>query len=162
MPTNEQIRRGNGQRIESERRATGSNNEAERRGINKQMENERRGTSVVDDINSLVRPQARRNTLRPVEPVGSVPARQGVGSYKAPPAASTGGGIASPLVEIDTPDGALPGVAGREYFPDRATLYSSDYLIAVEILPLKTLRMTDANGAAVELQFKKPKPPETA
>ncbi|MFZ3184960.1 MAG: hypothetical protein WA173_12565, partial [Pseudomonas sp.] len=89
-------RRAIGARIENERRSY--DNTAARRAIGARIEQERRGGAVQDDLNSLVRPERKRQALPPVAPRGALPAKRGRADYKAP-AAGTGGGIASPLIE---------------------------------------------------------------
>jgi len=155
MATLQEQRRAIAAGMAARRAPTG---EAERKAIGKRMIEERTGKSVAEDLNRLAAPQQQRRSLPGISSVGALPASVGRATYKAPAAAATAG-IASPLVEIDTADGAPAGEAGREYYPDHYSLYSSDYLIALEIRPLKTLRMTDLNGDAVELQFKKPPQP---
>ncbi len=143
-------RRAIGRRNESERRAIGTNNESERRAIGRNNEAERRGTETVDEINRLVKPPTTRPTLRPVQPVGADPAKRGTGTYK-PSAASSAGGIASPVTEktkvVDSKT-----VPDRDYYAGGFT--SSDGLF---ILPaIKTQNMTDANGAEVVFEFADP------
>lgn len=136
--------------VSNTRAATGAD---ERRAIGKRIEAERRGESVVEDLNRLITPARQRRTLRSVPTVGSLPVTRGRGNY-TPPAAGTGGGIASPLTEVETAEGS--GVSLREYYEDVTVFYSTDYLMAVELQPLKQLHMTDANGDPVALKFQKP------
>jgi hypothetical protein len=139
-------RRASGAANEAARRAIGTNNEAARRAIDARMQAERRGESVADDLNRLVRTQPARKTLRPVQPVGAIPAASSRADYK-PPAASTGGGIASPVTE--------PDFSVREYWP--SGLVSSDGLF---VLPaIKKVVAADANGAEVIFEYASPVTP---
>lgn len=124
--------------------------QAERQAIGAAMEANRRGQQVAEDINSLTRAQPQRKTLRPIALVGALPPTRGRGVYKAPPAGA-GGGIASPLTEnVVSSGGKL--VPDREYWP--AGMTSSDGLF---VLPaIKTLNLTDANGAEVQIMLGNP------
>lgn len=128
MATNEQIRR-----------AIGANNEASRR-------------SLADDLNRLVSPGSANKALKTIDPRGARAAKRGVSTYSAPAAGGTGGGIASPLTEKLTPTGG----STRTYYAQTSNLYSSDYLLAVEIEPLKSITMIDATGAEVLFNFASP------
>lgn len=139
MPTLQQQRQAIADGMAARRAATG---EAERDAAGKAMTERRTGKAVVDDINRLATPQGQRRTLRQVQPVGALPASRGRGVY-TPPEASTGGGIASPLTENDN---------SRTYH-DTRFIYSNDYLLAMEVRPLKALTMTDADGETVVLNF---------
>ncbi|WP_312139908.1 hypothetical protein [Stutzerimonas nitrititolerans] len=145
--SNEASRRASGAAMEASRRAGGAAMEASRRAGGAAMEERRRGKQLVDDINSLANPPANRKTLRTVDPFGGVPARRGSGVYQAPAAA--GGGIASPLTEV---------ADSRVYYTEEQSqyIYSQDYLLSMEVLPLKSLFMTDATGAAVQMNFALP------
>lgn len=142
-------RRAGGRAMEQARRA---NNEASRRAGDKQMEASRRGETVVEDINSLVRPPRQSTPLRRIEPIGLIPAQRGRGNYKAPASTGTGGGIASPVIEGAAGEGAT---LAREYHAG-ITLTSSDGLISLDVEPLKKLTMRDANGEAVVMEFAQP------
>lgn len=153
-------RRASGKAMEAARKAIGQTNEAERRDSGKAMEASRRGTTV-DDINAVVAPSRSAKTLPEVQARGGVPTTSGTADFKPRPAATTGGGIASPLKEVTqnvdssgsvTTDGSGKAVPRREYWTTGLT--SSDGLF---ILPaIKTLNMTDANGAAVQFQLADP------
>lgn len=122
----------------------------ERRASGRDMVNERRasGKAFRDDLRALAVSDSDARVLPPAAERAPIPAARGVATYTAPPAASAGGGIASPLTEID-------GLS-REYYeqPVERFAHSSDYLLALEIRPLKNLHMVDANGDDVVLQFK--------
>lgn len=132
MPTNEELRRASGRAMEESRRAGGQ-----------AMIAQRTGKAVAADINVLTKPQQARKSLKPISPVGALPASRGRGEY-TPPAVSTGGGIASPLTEAS--------YAAREWWG--GGLPSSDGLF---ILPAaKRVVMTDANGAEVIFDYAEP------
>lgn len=150
MATNEQQRRAIGANNEAARRSIGSGNEAARRNIGRSNIAER--TGLVDDLNRLVSSGTATKTLRTIEPRGARPSAVGVSTYTAPAAGSGGGGIASPLTEKLTPTGG----STRTYYAATSNLYSSDYLLAVEIEPLKNITMIDATGAEVVFNFASP------
>jgi len=141
--SNEASRRASGAAMEASRRASGAAMEASRRAGGAAMEERRRGKQVVDDINSLANPPANRKTLRTVDPVGGVPARRGSGVYQAPASSNTGGGIASPLIEVPN---------SREYHPT-VLRPSTDGAVFFEVRVAKKVTMTDANGAQVVMEF---------
>lgn len=149
---NEAARRAIGTTNEAARRAIGTNNEAERRAIGQRLIAERTGTTV-EDLNRLVNPAstAQGRSLSMVEKRGSLGVTPGVGVYKEPARANTGG-IASPLTEKKQADGKTPD---REYY-DARYLVSADGVYSLELKPIKTLKMTDANSAEVEFQFADP------
>lgn len=128
-PTGQAQRQAGGQAMETNRRAIADANYLQRT-----------GQQVANDINRLTDPRAPRKTLRPVEPVGALPATRGRGVYKPPPAT---GGIASPLVEQS---------GTREFHPPR-TVTSTDGLLVMQIRQVKTLHMLDANDAEVVMEF---------
>jgi hypothetical protein len=141
-------------RLDAERRAIGERMERERRAADPgaamranglRLERERTGAAVQKDINSLVRPTAQRQQFKTVPPLGALPAQRGRADYKAPAAASTGGGIASPLIE--------GSAATREYF-DQQLLPSTDGLVWTRWKSVKKITMTDANSAEVVMEFK--------
>jgi hypothetical protein len=143
-------RRANGARIESERRAIGQRMESERRANGRRIESERTGAAVQDDINCLVRPVVVRKQLATVPPVGALPLKRGRADYKAPAATATGGGIASPLTEVE-----VDRAGDRTYWP--AMLQeTTDGLFSFEVRPIKTWKFLDADGNAVVLNIAKP------
>lgn len=147
MATLQQQRQAIAAGMSASRAATG---QASRNAAGQAMIEQRTGKAVAADINRLARPQRSRKTLSPIQPVGALPASQGRGVYK-PPAATGTGGIASPLVELTAVVNGVT-VPAREYWP--GGLLSSDGLF---VLPsIKTLNLTDANGAAVEIQLAAP------
>ena len=150
MATNEELRRASGRAMQENRRKSGESMQASRRAIADANYLHRAGQQVANDINRLTNPQAPRKTLRPIAPVGALPPTRGRGVYKAPPAGA-GGGIASPLTENLVGSGGKL-VPDREYWP--AGMTSSDGLF---VLPaIKTLNLTDANGAEVQIMLGNP------
>ena len=109
--------------------------------------------AMRDDMRALAVDNSMTKTLPPLAPVGKIPSRTGRVDWSRSPTSTSGSGLASPLTEIDV--GA--GNSSREYYDDEAVyFFSSDYLLAIEIKPLKTLRMVDAAGAEATFQFKLP------
>ena len=136
--------------LQQQRQAIGAAMESNRRAGGHAMIERRTGRAVADDINSLAESRPQRKTLRPIAPVGALPPTRGRGVYKAPPAGA-GGGIASPLTEKLIGSGGKL-VPDREYWP--AGMTSSDGLF---VLPaIKTLNLTDANGAEVQIMLGNP------
>lgn len=131
---------------EGMRRSRQGTSEASRRATGQAMIERRTGRAEVDDINALVNQPRQRRSLPAVEPRGSVAPQRGRGNYTAPPA-STGGGIASPLVEVS---------GSREYFANKTQFYTSEFLFVVEIQPLRRMTMMDANGAEVPFEYREP------
>ncbi|MFZ3182918.1 MAG: hypothetical protein WA173_02075, partial [Pseudomonas sp.] len=72
----------------------------------------------------------------------ALPAKRGRADYKAP-AAGTGGGIASPLIET----------AGTREFHEGVLLPSTDGLAWVLWRSVKKVTMTDANEATVVMEY---------
>lgn len=121
--------------LESERRAIGTAIEAERRGS---------GNQIASDLDRLSGVTRKLTALSLLPPKGTLEAKKGVGTWDPANVPSTGGGIASPLSETD--------YTVREYWPKG--LLSSDGLF--NIPALKTLKMTDNDGAEVILNFAQP------
>ena len=139
MATLADQRRAIAEGMRASRQATG---EAERRATGEAMVRRRTGRDDIDDINAVVRQPRQRTALPAVAPRGGVPAQVGTGNYAAPPA-STGGGIASPLVE-------QPGT--REYY-DSVLRPSTDGAVFFTVRATKKITMTDASGAAVVMEY---------
>lgn len=141
-------RRALGVALETNRRASGAAMESSRRAIGPAMEAERRGsgTQIADDIQRLGGVQRRSTTLSRIERRGGIGGQTGSGVWAAPNL-GTGGGIASPLTEGD--------YTKREYWPEG--IVSSDGLFTMPAL--KTLVMTDNDGASVTVNFAKPVTP---
>jgi|TARA_Y100000034_G_scaffold131797_1_gene193336 hypothetical protein len=101
---------------------------------------------LVQTLADNLAPQRTPPTLRREEPRGAIPAGRGrvERNYQAPSNPSSGGGIASPLVEADFSDRewwplGIPSTDGLLYFPAP-----------------KKITMTDANGAEVVLEYAEP------
>lgn len=120
---------------------------AERRATGQRIVAERRGESVVEDLNRLQRPARTVRTLRSVPSVGGVPALRGRGSYVAPPPATGGGGIASPLEEQDY---------GARTFHAMRYLETSDGIFTFELGPPNKIVMTDANSVNHDFNYANP------
>ena len=143
---------------QDERRAIGSSNEAARRGIGQRMINDRaaikagisaaRASTFKADLNALESSPRKQVALTNREAKGTRAATVGTGIYKAPAATgATGGGIASPLVE--------PSYAAREFWGDHY-FTTSDGFFALQLQPVTTIVMQDANGSPVVQQFAEP------
>ena len=127
---------------EGMRRSRAATGEAQRNATGNSIIEQRTGRAVADDINRLTKPPQQRRTLRPVEPVGSLPPSRGRGVYK-PPAAGGTAGIASPLTEE---------AATRTYYPNRL-IASTDGAVFFSVRAVKTLTMRDANDAEVVMEL---------
>lgn len=115
--TNEESRRASGRKLEEDRRAS--------------------GRKMRDDMRALAENNRLERTL-PVLPVrGKQPAKRGAAVWSGGGVTSGGGGggIASPLTEANYND--------REYYD--SVMLTSDFLVAIEIKPLKKLTMSDAD-----------------
>lgn len=130
--------------MQAERRAIGQRIESERRAGGRAMEERRRGTKAVDDLNSLVEPPRRTVTLGTIAPVGGFPTQRGRGVWNDARTPRTGGGIASPLTEVE---------GSRTYF-DEALIPSTDGLVWVRMKSVKHAEFLDANGEKVAMDFK--------
>lgn len=127
-----------------ERRASGRKMAADRRQSGKDMASERRasGKAFRDDLRALADRETESRALPPAAERPPIPAARGVATYTAPPAASAGGGgIASPLTEVD--------FALREYHEEG--IRSSDGLFTLP--SIKKMVMRDANNEQVVLMF---------
>ncbi len=140
--------------LESERRAIGTNNEAARRGIGQRMVNDRaaikagisaaRASTFKADLNTLETSPRKQATLSQRDAKGTRPPTVGTGTYKAPAASDgAGAGIASPLVETES---------SREYHP-AIFRPSTDGAVFFQVRATKKVSMTDANGAAVVMEY---------
>ena len=142
MATLADQRRAIAEGMRASRQATG---EAERRATGEAMVRRRTGRDDVDDINAVVRQPRQRTALPTVAPRGSVPAQVGTGNYTAPPA--TGGGLAWPLTEDD---------AATRVFWSSQVISSADGLVAIQIKPLRTMMLRDANDSSGALSLAEP------
>lgn len=140
-------RRAIAQGMAASRAATGAD---ERRAIGQRMVNERRG--IKEDLNALEKSPRKSTQLPKLEKRGTRVASMGVGHWN--PARAAVGGIAGPLTEVETAPGS--GLALREYHEGETLFYATDYIMAVEIRPLKSTTMVDGTGASVPLVFQRP------
>lgn len=153
-------------------RLSGNNNaRAERIRGNLTSREQRQTKSLVEGLQALAVPERQPPRLSRSEPRGAIPAARGYSEVNQQPGSAVqGGGIASPLIEGGTPadppaddpdkDMTAEPKPDREYYADSFNLYSSDYILAVEIKPLKTLTMRDSNANEVVFNFAKPPEPE--
>lgn len=137
-------RRASGKSMADDRRASGTAMAADRRQSGKDMASERRasGKAFRDDLRALADSETENRALPPARERPPMPAARGVATYTPPPVApSTGGGIASPLIEVD--------FALREYHEEG--IRSSDGLFTLP--SIKKMVMRDANNEQVVLMF---------
>lgn len=122
--TNEELRRQSGRDMEESRRAS--------------------GRKMRDDMRALAENNRLERTL-PVLPVrGKQTAKRGSALWQggASPSGS-GGGIDSPLTE--------PDYDARTYH--EPVILTGDFLVAIELKPLKQISMTDRGGAPVVFNY---------
>lgn len=99
-------------------------------------------------INLLVDPARRkREPLSPPKPAVPIAAGVGFASPQSPVSQAGSAGIASPLTET--------AYANREHYAEE-TLFTSDGLFSWTRARVKSISMTDANNAAVQLRLKAP------
>lgn len=98
------------------------------------------GKAFRDDLRALAVSDSDARVLPPAAERAPIPAARGVATYTAP-ATSAGGGIASPLTEVD--------FALREYYEEG--IRSSDGLFTLP--SIKKMVMRDANNEQVVLMF---------
>lgn len=102
---------------------------------------------IRENLHALSAPENQPKTLPVIEPVGAIAAQRGVAEFEVAQSGGGGGGIASPLTEQD--------FEARTYYKG-SNILSTDYLLGLEIQPLKDVHMTDADGAEVKLTFADP------
>ena len=125
-------------------------NEQKRQQSGRDMEETRRasGRKMRDDMRALAENNRPERTLPELPVRGKQPAKRGSAVWQGgEPSSGGGGGIASPLTEVDSDS--------REYW-DRSYLLSVDFLIAYELKPLKQVSMVDAGGAEVIMRYAEP------
>lgn len=105
----------------------------------------RRQTSrpLLDDVRSLTVAERPRNSLPVILKAGAIPSGRGVSA--APP--KSNGGIASPLTEDDF---------NTRTYHEESVMLSGDFLVGMEIKPLKQITMKDANGEKVLMIYADP------
>lgn len=123
--TNEELRRKSGRDMEESRRAS--------------------GRKMRDDMRALAENNRLERTLPELPVRGKQVAKRGtaVWSSAAPVDGGGGGGIASPLTETN--------YDSREYHD--SVMLTSDFLVAIDIKPLKKLTMSDADGNPVVFNY---------
>ncbi|PJI49761.1 MAG: hypothetical protein CTR55_10500 [Pseudomonas sp.] len=108
-------------------------------------DNSTRSASIVADLRALTGGNTTQSRqLKTLEPRGALAAQRGRADYQEPAAASTGGGIASPLTETS-----------RETW-DTQYLYSSDGVYVMELKPIKSVTFEDANNAEAQFRYLEP------
>lgn len=116
----------------------------ERRAIGRSMVQQRTGQSTVDALNRVVTRQKQAKALRLPDPRGGIAAQRGRADWAESRPSSSGGGVASPLVEAD--------YAARTYHANG--LKSSDGLF--HFPAIDRLVLTDADGRTIELRLAEP------
>lgn len=137
-------RRASGKAMVDARRASGKAMAADRRQSGLDMASERRasGKAFRDDLRALADSETENRALPPAKERPPIPAARGIATYVPPPAApSTGGGIASTLIETDT--------SLREYYA--GGVRSSDGLFFIPAL--KSITLKDANDEQVVIEL---------
>ncbi len=121
-------------------------NEQKRQQSGRDMEESRRasGRKMRDDMRALAENNRLERTLPELPVRGKQPAKRGSALWQGgAPSGGGGGGIASPLTETNYND--------REYYD--SVMLTSDFLVAIEIKPLKKLTMSDADGNPVVFNY---------
>jgi hypothetical protein len=126
--------------LDSDRKAASTKLESDRRAI---------GNQITADLNRLVNPTKKTQTLSVIAKRGGVAAQTGIGTYDPKNEPSSGGGVSSPLTE--------PEYAKRVYWENR--LLSSDGLFSMPVI--KQLVLQDADGAPVVINLADPMPTAT-
>lgn len=133
--TNEEARRKSGRDMERNRQQSGRDMEESRRASGRKMR---------DDMRALAENNRLERTL-PVLPVrGKQSAKRGSAVWQGgAPSSGGGGGIDSPLTE--------PDYDARTYH--EPVILTGDFLVAIELKPLKQISMTDRGGAPVVFNY---------
>jgi len=124
-------------------------NEQKRQQSGRDMEESRRasGRKMRDDMRALAAQQRTEKTL-PIIPVrGDTPAQRGRADWVAQSTGGGGGGIASPLTEQSY---------DQRTFHESSVFLSGEFLMGMEIKPVKDIIMTDADSQPVTLTFAEP------
>lgn len=125
-------------------------NEQKRQQSGRDMEEARRasGRKMRDDMRALAENNRLERTLPELPVRGSQPARRGSALWSGgAPSSGGGGGTASPWVEAS--------YAARTFHP-ASTFLSGEFLMAMEIKPVKDIFMTDADSKPATLTFAEP------
>lgn len=108
------------------------------------------GKAFRDDLRALAVSDSDARVLPPAAERAPIPAARGVATYTAPPIAPpVGGGIASPLTEE---------LYSARTYHETSVILSGDFLLGIEIKPIKQITMTDADGQPVLMQYADPSP----
>jgi len=118
----------------------------ERRAIAGGITAARKSQQLVSDLQSLESQRRQIGALNELERKGAKPAQVGRAVYKAP-TTSSGGGVASPLIETSYLE--------RTYWPEKV-ITSTDGVFSFKVKPIKQIRQLDANDAEVIQQFAQP------
>lgn len=92
------------------------------------------------------KPKRGKGVIDPAVSAGN-PIGQSKGTGYASQSSSTGGGVASPLVEV--------AYSGRTYHPE-STITSTDGIFSFSVKRIKTIDFKDANNSNVQLELKAP------
>lgn len=107
------------------------------------------GRAFRDDLRALAVSDSDARVLPPAAERAPIPAARGVATYTAPPVDAAGGGIASPLTEE---------LYSARTYHENSVILSGDFLLGIEIKPVKQITMTDADGQTVLMQYADPSP----
>lgn len=125
-------------------------NEQKRQQSGRDMEEARRasGRKMRDDMRALAENNRLERTLPELPVRGKQPAKRGSAVWTGgAPSSGGGGGTASPWVESSY---------AERTFHDSSTFLSGEFLMAMEIKPVKDIFMTDADSKPVTLTFAEP------
>lgn len=114
-----------------------------------------RASTFKRDLNSLETARRQTQVLNTLERKGLRAATRGRGVWKEPAKPGTGG-IASPLTEKTKTEGTAT-VPDRDYY-GTVVVATSDGIFTMEIKPIKTMRLADADGADVVVNLAEPAP----
>ena len=105
------------------------------------------GYNIRDNISGLSKPRRGQKIPKKNKSQGTLVPRAGVGkpSITGSGSAAAGGGIASPLTEVDN---------SRTYYTTVREYKSSDGIFVIEYHNIKTINMTDAKQAPVQFVYK--------
>ncbi len=132
--TNEEARKQSGRDMERNRQQSGRAMEESRRASGRKMR---------DDMRALADSNRLERTLPVLTPRGAVPARRGNANWTGGGTSTGGGGIDGPLTE--------PDYDARIYH--EPVILTGDFLVAIELKPLKQISMKDRGGAPVVFNY---------